>query len=262
MRFRYERFALYSAPGCFPDRWIKLTLVGLFSRKVVALSIPETRPGLNVSGESYFADLYKKMGLGEHTVELAVADDDEWGKIPILWKGNRIGQVGKRYEDRLVPLLKRMHKPVTVMGEVRELGEFPTLVILIPYPERLALWLDASPTERGSMDLTAPGDGTVTLKGQGAVQKALRSMLEAGWFDIPVEATVQQGVEQKGKYAGKPSLTFLFDGKPIGTLGGRYFDSEQAVFESVNRGNTTMRVIVRQSRFSDELYTTAYYPLG
>jgi hypothetical protein len=236
--------------------------MGLFGRKVAALSIPETRPGLNVAGERYFAGLYKQMGLGKHPVELAVAPRDEWGKIPIMWKGNRIGNVGKRYEDRLVPLLQRMDEPVTVMSEVHELGEFPTLVVLIPYPERLALWLDASPADRASMDLTAPGDATVTLKGQGAVQKALESIREAGWLDIPVEATVQEGVEAKGKYAGKSTLTFLFEGKPIGTLGGRYFESEQAVFDSVKRGNTRMRVIVRQSRFSDELYATAYYPLG
>jgi hypothetical protein len=240
----------------------KLTFVGLFSRKVVALSIPKTQPGLNVAGETYFAGLYKKMGLGQHQVELIVAPHDEWGKVPILWKGSRIGNIGRRYEERLIPLLKRMPEPVTVMGEVQELGEYPTFVVLIPYPERLALWLNASPAERASMDLTAPGDGTVTLKGQGAVQEALKSMREEGWFDFPVEATVQQGVETKGKYAGNPSLTFFFDGKPIGTLGGRYFESEHAVFDSVKLGNTRMRVVVRQSQFSDDLYTTAYYPLG
>jgi hypothetical protein len=30
----------------------------------------------------------------------------------------------------------------------------------------------------------------------------------------------------------------------------------------VKLGNTRMRVVVRQSQFSDDLYTTAYYPLG
>jgi len=69
------------------------------------------------------------------------------------------------------------------------------------------------------------------------------------------------GAGAKGKYAGEPSLTFFFQGNLVGTLGGRYSNSERAMFDSVQQGNTAMTVIVRQSKFSDDLYTTAYYPL-
>jgi len=76
---------------CYRVPQFEEDIVGLFNRKPVALSIPETEPGLNVIGETYYAAIYSKIKLGKHVVELQAHPNDEWGTVMILWNGHKIG---------------------------------------------------------------------------------------------------------------------------------------------------------------------------
>jgi len=155
-------------------------------------------------------------------------------------------------------MVQAFPRPLLVMGEVTELGEYPTMRVLIPYPERLHQWLVASPEQQAVMDLTARSESMSRLKEQAKFQGPMKTIYESHG-DRPVNATAIIGEQATGKYKGYPSMSVYVGDKLIGTLAGRYFEEERASFDSVAAGRP-MRVIVRESQFSDGYYASGYFP--
>jgi hypothetical protein len=235
------------------------------------LSLPYAEPGVKCTGSHYFEDVISNLPSGRVQIGLVVDPYDNWSNVHVLWQGNRIGNVNSEQDKDFRNVLLGMAPAGTIFTATGETYEETSVdstgthvrkrvTALIPYPKRLHVWSkQETPDARLNVPLSEPEIHIVTLRGQGAVQDTLRTLVdEEGFFEG--QATAKLGVEENGKYAGVPTLTFKVKGQVVGTLGGRFYEGERAVFEAFQRGVAKkLKVVIRKSQYRDgELYAKAH----
>lgn len=210
------------------------------------------------------------------TPELRVvaAPGADWGKVQVFWQGLRIGHLSmdEKQERALLKVLLQLGPSGTVFvaaGQTMEeravdlnvkgsnLQSRTRVRLMIPSPERLGRWVKASPADRAGIQLSDTKTIQVRLKGQGAVQDALESLV-AGTDEFHGRVDITVGTEASGRYKGAPSLAFSVRGKIVGVVGGRYQEEGPALFGAVlERGLKSVDLRICRSTFGENtLYST------
>jgi hypothetical protein len=220
------------------------------------LRLPRVEPGMNANAEAYFQKELKALGPGTHNSTLERADGPFGMETSVYVKGKKIAQMLRQYDDELGPELSRLGEAgVTVEAEI-SIDDELEVKILIPFPQELIPWIQASPDVRPLLPLKPPS--AVRIKESGKFQAALSAILgtHTEWKGT---IRLELGQETSGKYAGKSKLVAFVGDTQIGTIGARYKDQEPALFERVeDAGPLDLKGSIYLSAFDGEPYASVY----
>lgn len=220
------------------------------------LRLPKLEPGMNASAEAYFQKEIRALGAGNHTSTLERADGPFGMETSVYVKGQKIAQMLRQYDDEFGPELSSLAEAgVSVEAEI-SINEDLEVKILIPFPQELIPWLQASPEVRPSLPLKP--SSAVRIKESGKFRAALSAILGTltEWKDM---IRLELGQEASGKYAGQSKIVAYIGDTQIGTIGARYKDQEQTLFDRMEAsGPLELKGSIYLSAFDGEPYASVY----
>ena len=211
---------------------------------------------MNASAESYFQEALRALGPGNHNSTLQRAAGPFGMETSIYVKGKKIAQMLRQYDDELGPELSKLAEAGVTVEAAISIDEELEVKILIPFPQELIPWLQASPDVRPSLPLKPPS--AVRIKESGKFQPALSAIL-GKLTEWKGTIRLELSQETSGKYAGQSKIIAFVGDTQIGTIGARYKDQEQALFERMeDSGPLDLKGSIYLSAFDGEPYASVY----
>jgi hypothetical protein len=204
-----------------------------------------------VTGVSHHQAGFGRRPPGPVRLELRCQPDNPFDRNAvgvILDGGGQVGYLSAHMAADYQPILRRLEAegPVYVDGIIENWEGGRGVQLALPGHERLAVWANTPPDQRGQVGLETK---RVRLKRLGNYQDALNQVL-AGRSAAQVGARVTAFETPSGKYKGQPSLRFSVDGIDIGLLPAQYTDEAPTLFAWLAPGGAE-RVPVRITRFPE-----------
>jgi hypothetical protein len=218
--------------------------------------LPSVEPGMNADAEDYFQAELKRLGPGRHVASLDRSEGPFGMETSVLVGGKKVAQMLRKYDEELGTELSRLKASgAKIEAEILVDSELE-VKILIPFPQELIPWLQASPDERDSLQLKA--SPPVRIKESGKFEEALSALLGSAeeWKGT---IRLELAAETSGKYAGKTKILAYVGETQIGAIGARYREQEPHLFELVEKSNPhNIKGSIYVSSFDGEPYASVY----